>query len=54
MKIDKQVWEAIRKYPDAYDEGMQAAIDGKDATACKYPNDLPQRWAWRAGFLGVC
>lgn len=54
MKIDKEIWKAIDKYPEVYDEGYQAFIDGRDRSACQYLQDTPQFWAWRAGFLCVC
>lgn len=54
MRIHKDVYKAIRKYPEAYDEGMQAYFDGLDGSACKYSDGSPQRIAWRAGFLGAC
>jgi hypothetical protein len=54
LKIDKEVWKAIKQNQEAYYEGSQAFINGKDKSACQYLKDTPQYWAWRAGFLGVC
>lgn len=53
MKVSKEVYRAIRKYPDAYDEGMEAAIQGVHPDECPYHEGTPQRCAWRAGYLGV-
>lgn len=54
MKVFRETRQAIKDNPEAYDFGLDAAIDGKGIDDNPYVRDSSQWVAWRAGWLGVC
>lgn len=47
------VWQKlIRKYPDAYEEGLDAICENEPLESNPYPPDTGKWVAWRAGWFG--
>lgn len=54
MKIHHNTYKIAKKYNKEYEEGLDAAIDGKSIESNPYPPHT-QKWiAWRCGYFGIC